>query len=133
MFLVVNFSDLPRSFISSNIRVFGFLNYNSTRYGVTPPTTQTHTHTHTRAHTHTLYVHKPHFLLLLDISEIFIFILQAGWKENHGTFISELKNLEATGLSTFGQSLKEAFDILNIHRLHTSIDHYGQVHLLCVC
>lgn len=55
---------------------------------------------------------------------------QAGWKENHGVFISELKNLEATGLSTFGQSLKEAFDLLNVHRLHTSIDHYGQVQLL---
>ncbi len=48
--------------------------------------------------------------------------------------MSQLKTLEATGLSTFGRSLKEAFDLLNIHRLHTSIDHYGQVHLcVCVC
>ena len=56
--------------------------------------------------------------------------VQAGWKENHATFVSQLKNLEATGLSTFGRSLKEAFDLLNVHRLHTSIDHYGQVSCL---
>ena len=52
---------------------------------------------------------------------------QTGWKENHATFVSELKSLQATGLSSFGPSLKEAFDLLNVHRLHTSIDHYGQV------
>ncbi len=52
-------------------------------------------------------------------------VFQAGWKENHAAFISELKNLQATSLSTFGRGLKEAFDLLNIHRLHTSIDHYG--------
>ncbi len=54
-----------------------------------------------------------------------MFLFQAGWKENHAAFISELKNLQATSLSTFGRGLKEAFDLLNIHRLHTSIDHYG--------
>ena len=50
--------------------------------------------------------------------------------ENHVTFISELKNLQACSLSTFGASLKEAFDLLNVRRLQTGIDHYGQV---CVC
>ena len=54
-------------------------------------------------------------------------LLQAGWKENHAAFVLELKNLRATSLSTFGCALKESFDLLNIHRLHTSIDHYGQV------
>ena len=77
--------------------------------------------------------------------------LQSGWKENHTTFIYELKNLQvyniyvtnkmafdslhvhvyssnqATGLSSFGRALKECFNLLNLHRLHNCIDHYGQV------
>ena len=53
-------------------------------------------------------------------------LFQAGWKTNNAGFISQLKNLQATSLSTFGRSMREAFDLLNIHRLHTSIDHYGQ-------
>ena len=52
---------------------------------------------------------------------------QAGWKENHATFISELKNLKAVSLTSFSRALKEAFDLLNVHRLHTGIDYYGQV------
>ena len=52
---------------------------------------------------------------------------QAGWKENHATFLAELKTLEATSVSSFGWALKQSFDLLNTHRLHTSIDHYGQV------
>ena len=48
--------------------------------------------------------------------------------ESHITFISELKNLQACSLSTFGASLREAFDLLNVRRLQTGIDHYGQVH-----
>lgn len=55
-----------------------------------------------------------------------IYPSQAGWKTNNVSFISQLKNLQATSLSTFGQSLRESFDLLNMHRLHTSIDHYGQ-------
>lgn len=47
--------------------------------------------------------------------------------ESHITFISELKNLQACSLSTFGASLREAFDLLNVRRLQTGIDHYGQV------
>lgn len=54
-------------------------------------------------------------------------ILQAGWRENQATFINELKNLQAAGLSTLGTSLKEAFDLLNLYRLHSGIDNYGMV------
>lgn len=57
-------------------------------------------------------------------------ILQAGWRENQATFINELKNLQATGLSTVGTSLKEAFDLLNLYRLHSGIDNYGMVRFI---
>ncbi|RLW08406.1 hypothetical protein DV515_00003217, partial [Chloebia gouldiae] len=50
----------------------------------------------------------------------------AGWKENHATFMNELKNLQAEGLTTLGQSLRTAFDLLNLNRLVTGIDNYGQ-------
>jgi hypothetical protein len=40
--------------------------------------------------------------------------------------VYELKNLQATGLSSFGHALKESFQLLNLHRLHNCIDHYGQ-------
>ena len=52
--------------------------------------------------------------------------VQAGWKENLGTFMNELKNLQATGLSTLGVALKSAFDLLNVNRMQTGIDMYGQ-------
>ncbi|KFP68521.1 Integrator complex subunit 6, partial [Cariama cristata] len=48
------------------------------------------------------------------------------WKENHATFMNELKNLQAEGLTTLGQSLRTAFDLLNLNRLVTGIDNYGQ-------
>ncbi|XP_068687441.1 integrator complex subunit 6-like [Montipora foliosa] len=51
--------------------------------------------------------------------------VKAGWRENQATFMNELKNLQATGLSTLGTSLKEAFDLLNLYRLHSGIDNYG--------
>lgn len=67
--------------------------------------------------------------------------LQAGWKENHATFMCELKNLQASGLTTMGHALRTAFDLLNLNRLVSGIDNYGQVggsallwHLLgCTC
>ena len=37
------------------------------------------------------------------------------------------KNLEATGLSTAGAALKNTFDLLNINRMQSGIDTYGQV------
>ncbi|XP_018588720.2 integrator complex subunit 6-like [Scleropages formosus] len=52
--------------------------------------------------------------------------VKAGWKENHATFMSELKNLQASGLTTLGQALRAAFDLLNLNRLVSGIDNYGQ-------
>lgn len=52
--------------------------------------------------------------------------IKAGWKESHATFINELKNLTAVGLSSLGPSLKHAFDLLNINRMQSGIDTYGQ-------
>lgn len=52
--------------------------------------------------------------------------IKAGWKENLQTFMSELKNLEANGMTTMGTALKQVFDILNINRMQTGIDMYGQ-------
>lgn len=54
-------------------------------------------------------------------------LLKAGWKESHATFMTELRNLQATGLTSIGQSLRTAFDLLNLNRLVTGIDNYGQV------
>ncbi|XP_018595449.1 integrator complex subunit 6 [Scleropages formosus] len=52
--------------------------------------------------------------------------IKAGWKENHATFMMELKNLQAVGLSTVGQALRTSFDLLNLNRLVSGIDNYGQ-------
>uniref|UniRef100_A0A8C4QTB7 Integrator complex subunit 6 like n=1 Tax=Eptatretus burgeri TaxID=7764 RepID=A0A8C4QTB7_EPTBU len=52
--------------------------------------------------------------------------IKAGWKENHATFMNELKTLQATGLTTLGQALKTSFDLLNLNRLVSGIDNYGQ-------
>ncbi|GFN89087.1 Dead/h (asp-glu-ala-asp/his) box polypeptide 26 (ddx26), mRNA protein [Plakobranchus ocellatus] len=52
--------------------------------------------------------------------------VKAGWKESHFTFASELKNLQATGLSSLGPSLKHAFDLLNLNRMTSGIETYGQ-------
>jgi integrator complex subunit 6 len=52
--------------------------------------------------------------------------IKAGWKENLATFMAELKNLEATGMSTLGSALKAVFDTLNINRMQSGIDMYGQ-------
>lgn len=63
-------------------------------------------------------------------------VFQAGWKENHATFMCELKNLQASGLTTLGHALRTAFDLLNLNRLASGIDNYGQVigigTLLCI-
>jgi integrator complex subunit 6 len=40
--------------------------------------------------------------------------------------MNELKNLSATGMTTLGPALKNAFDLLNINRMQTGIDTYGQ-------
>ncbi|XP_043927615.1 integrator complex subunit 6 [Protopterus annectens] len=54
------------------------------------------------------------------------YCIKAGWKENHATFMNELKNLQAVGLTTLGHSLRTAFDLLNLNRLVSGIDNYGQ-------
>lgn len=41
--------------------------------------------------------------------------------------MSELKNLQACGLTTLGNALRTAFDLLNLNRLVSGIDNYGQV------
>lgn len=41
--------------------------------------------------------------------------------------MSELKNLQATGLTNLGSALKQAFDLLNLYRLQSGIDNYGMV------
>lgn len=40
--------------------------------------------------------------------------------------------LQAFGLTTFGQSLRTAFDLLNLNRLVSGIDNYGQVRFLLI-
>lgn len=52
--------------------------------------------------------------------------IKAGWKENHATFMNELKNLQSNGLTTMGEALKGAFDLLNLNRMQSGIDTYGQ-------
>ncbi|GFR15491.1 integrator complex subunit 6 [Trichonephila clavata] len=52
--------------------------------------------------------------------------IKAGWKESLATFMTELKNLQAIGMSTLGGALKYALDLLNINRMQTGIDTYGQ-------
>lgn len=52
--------------------------------------------------------------------------IKAGWKEHHPVFMNELKNLTATGMTTLGPSLKHSFDLLNLNRMQTGIDTYGQ-------
>uniref|UniRef100_A0A1Q3EYN3 Putative dead box rna helicase n=1 Tax=Culex tarsalis TaxID=7177 RepID=A0A1Q3EYN3_CULTA len=52
--------------------------------------------------------------------------VKAGWKENHATFMNELKNLASNGLTSMGEALKNAFDLLNLNRMQSGIDTYGQ-------
>ena len=42
--------------------------------------------------------------------------------------MTELKNLQASGLSMLGPALKYTFDLLNVNRMQSGIDTYGQVH-----
>ncbi|XP_057205270.1 integrator complex subunit 6 isoform X3 [Triplophysa rosa] len=71
------------------------------------------------------YQHSSKLLLLLCFAEERK-LHRAGWKENHATFMSELKNLQASGLTTLGHALRTSFDLLNLNRLVSGIDNYGQ-------
>lgn len=51
--------------------------------------------------------------------------IKAGWKESHSTFINELKNLTATGVTNMGPAVKNAFDLLNLNRMQSGVDMYG--------
>lgn len=71
---------------------------------------------------------RPPSLLLVPLTHVSaLLVFQAGWKENHATFMCELKNLQASGLTTLGHALRTAFDLLNLNRLISGIDNYGQV------
>ncbi|RWS17476.1 integrator complex subunit 6-like protein [Dinothrombium tinctorium] len=52
--------------------------------------------------------------------------IKAGWKEHHNVFMNELKNLTANGLTTLGPAIRQCFDLLNLNRMQTGIDTYGQ-------
>ncbi|XP_066252251.1 integrator complex subunit 6-B [Euwallacea similis] len=52
--------------------------------------------------------------------------IKAGWKENLATFMNELKNLQCYSMTTMGVAVKQAFDVLNINRMTSGIDTYGQ-------
>ena len=40
--------------------------------------------------------------------------------------MNELKNLTATGMTHLGPAIKNCFDLLNLNRMQTGIDTYGQ-------
>ncbi|XP_074598860.1 integrator complex subunit 6-like [Brevipalpus obovatus] len=63
--------------------------------------------------------------MLLTFDE-FPYNIKAGWKENHNIFMNELKNLSASGMTLLGPALKNCFDLLNLNRMQTGIDTYGQ-------
>lgn len=79
-------------------------------------------------------VSKSIFSLWEELTFLLYFCLssQAGWKESHAIFMTELRNLQAVGLTTFGQSLRTSFDLLNLNRLISGIDNYGQVPYLII-
>ena len=53
-------------------------------------------------------------------------MFQVRWKEDLATFMNQLKNLQCVGMTTMGAALKHAFDVLNINRMQTGTDTYGQ-------
>ena len=59
-------------------------------------------------------------------------MLQAGWKETHLQFATQLKNLVAHGVTEIGPALKNAFDMLNMNRNQSGIDTYGQVLVILI-
>ena len=41
--------------------------------------------------------------------------------------MGELRNMTAIGLTSMGPALKHTLDLLNVNRMQTGIDTYGQV------
>lgn len=54
--------------------------------------------------------------------------VKVGWKDtnNVSTFWSELRNLDANGLSNIGSALQTAFDLLNLNRFDNELDSIGR-------
>ncbi|XP_014670851.1 PREDICTED: integrator complex subunit 6-B-like [Priapulus caudatus] len=52
--------------------------------------------------------------------------VKSGWRESHTTFTAELRNLRARGLTRTGEALRRAFDLLNVNRMTSMVDTYGQ-------
>ena len=61
-------------------------------------------------------------LLTLDESPSNV---KVGWKEPMTVFASQLKSLDATGLTQMGSAIKQAFDLLNLNRHAADYDTYG--------
>jgi hypothetical protein len=53
--------------------------------------------------------------------------IKVGWKEHMSIFNMELKNLKAFGLTNINPVIKQAFDLLNLNRLSSGMDTFGQV------
>jgi hypothetical protein len=56
--------------------------------------------------------------------------IKVGWKEHMTIFTNELKNLKAVGLTNINPVLKQSFDLLNLNRLSSGMDTFGQVNNL---
>ena len=47
--------------------------------------------------------------------------IKTGWKENLATFLTELKTLEASDMTTMGLALNAVFETLNINQMQRGI------------
>lgn len=52
--------------------------------------------------------------------------IKVGWKHPHVDFLTEVKNLTATDLSCPAEALRTTLDHLNMFRLQSGIENYGQ-------
>ncbi|XP_055352993.1 integrator complex subunit 6-like [Paramacrobiotus metropolitanus] len=52
--------------------------------------------------------------------------LKVGWRESLVIFQNEVKNMQATAVSNGSQIISSAFEMLNVNRLQSGIDTYGQ-------
>ncbi|KAI0978263.1 hypothetical protein GJ496_011513 [Pomphorhynchus laevis] len=52
--------------------------------------------------------------------------VKVGWHENMSTFSDRLNAIRPTGLTSLGIALKYALDVLNLNRLSTGMDTFGQ-------
>ncbi|CAG0917399.1 unnamed protein product [Notodromas monacha] len=52
--------------------------------------------------------------------------IKVGWKEGMNVLMHELKNLHAIGMTTLGAALKNTFDLINLNRMQSGVDTFGQ-------